>query len=71
MVNANEKAKSVKPGNKLNVLNVNHEKLKIRIHERHKSMILLGNCVYLEEKRLNPITIKLMFTEKMEFNIIE
>jgi len=70
-VNANEKAKIIKPGNKLNVMKVKHEKLEIRINERLESMILLGNLVYLEEKRVNPIIIKLMLIENIGFSIIE
>jgi len=70
-VNANEKAKTKKPGNKLNVLKVNHERLITRIHERHKSINFFGTSTYLEEKRLKPITRKLMFNEKIGFNIIK
>ena len=71
IVNANEKAINSKSGNKLIVLNVNHAKLKIRIQDRHKSIILLGNFKYLEEKRVNPNTIKLIFIEKIGCRIIE
>ena len=70
-VNVNDKASINKLGNKLNVLNVNHARLIIRIHERHKSMSLFGTSTYLEEKRLKPITRKLMFSEKIGFNIIK
>lgn len=70
-VRANEKAKIIKPGNKLNVLKVNHEKLMIKIQERHKSITLLGNFKYFEEKRVNPNTSRLIFNENIGCCIIE
>ena len=70
-VNARENANTIKPGIKLNVLKVNHAKLIIKIHERHKSIILFDNFTYFEEKRLNPTTIKLIFTENIGFSIIK
>ena len=70
-VNARENANTIKPGNKLNVLKVNHAKLIIKIHERHKSISRFDNFIYFEEKRLNPTTIKLIFTENIGFCIIE
>ncbi|MFX1592881.1 MAG: hypothetical protein ACFFCL_09325 [Promethearchaeota archaeon] len=70
-VKAKEKARIIIPGNKLTVLKVNHEKLTIKIQERHKSIILLGNFRYFEEKRVNPNTIKLMFNENIMCCIIE
>jgi hypothetical protein len=69
-VNAKKKANIINPGNKLNVLKVSQEKLNIKIHERSWSMILLVNFMYLEEKRLNPITIILMFIENIKSKMI-
>jgi len=70
-VNARENANTIKPGNKLNVLKVNHAKLIIKIHERHKSIILFDSFTYFEEKRLKPTIIKLMFKENIVSNIIK
>ncbi len=65
MVSAKKKANVTNCGTKLNVLNVNQAKLKIRIQERAKSIILCDNFTDFDEKRLNPTTIKLIFTEKI------
>ncbi|NVM36423.1 MAG: hypothetical protein HWN81_12565 [Candidatus Lokiarchaeota archaeon] len=69
-VNPRENANTIKLGNKLNVLKVNHAKLNIKIHERHKSIIRFDKFIYFEEKRLNPTMIKLIFTENIGFCII-
>ena len=69
-VNAKKKADIFILGNKLKVLKVNNEKFIIKIHERERFMILIGNFIYLDEKRLNPNTMKLRFRENIGSNII-
>jgi hypothetical protein len=67
---ANEIENTNRPGNRLIILKVNHDKLIIKIHERLKSISLFGTSTYFEENKLNPTTRKLIFNEKTGFNKI-
>jgi hypothetical protein len=64
-VNAKKKADNTNCGYKLNVLKVSQAKLNIKIQERLKSTILCDSFIDFDENRLNPITSKLIFTEKI------